>query len=405
MLSSADIKLRVSDPNILQFATAQQEIYLQAIAENLTLNSAATAIQVGGTNLRNSMLRLLNKAAKQGYAPTHDMTHTAPEGMGVSKVSTLRDDEGNVKLQWTQVKPDAEATRAQLKAFVDELIQSVPPAEPVAVREQSDKSGNDDIMAVYPIGDAHLGMYAWGEETGDDFDMDIAEKDLRAAVDALTASTPAANTAIVLPLGDFLHGDNSSNQTARSGHGLDIDTRYAKVLRTGARLMLDIIRAALLRHEKVIVRMVRGNHDPESSLAIALILDAYFAQEPRVTVDLSPSAFWYYQFGKVLLGSTHGDTCKLNDLGAIMAADRPREWGESHTSSRVWFTGHRHNHRVMELTGGVIVEVARTLAPKDSWTAESGYRSGRDLQSVVFHKEHGEVERHTCSIDRARRRA
>ena len=220
------------------------------------------------------------------------------------------------------------------------------------------------------------------------------------AVDQLVQSTPATKTAIVLPLGDFLHGDNSSNTTPRSGHTLDIDTRYAKVLQVGARLMLGVIRKALTHHQEVIVRVVRGNHDPESSTALGLILDAYFAENDRVMVDLSPSPFWYHKYGINLIGSTHGDTSKLNDLAGVMAADVPELWGA--TKHRVWFTGHLHNRTITELTGGVTVEVARTLTPKDAWNHSKGFRPGRDLQSVVFHRDWGEVERHTVGIDRAR---
>ena len=391
--------LQLQDPGLDEYATSpKQTEYRAAIVEHGTYKKTADALGVDPSTIQKSIQRLLTSAGKQGYAPTFDQTRPAPPGQSIKGVSTLYDDDGKVRLQWVKTKADQEDLREQLRLFVEELTESVSPVEKCPFDPLAESS---DTLAVYPIGDAHLGLYAWAEETGEDFDLVIAQRDMYAAVDTLVASTPPADTAIVLPLGDFLHGDNSTNKTTRSGAILDVDTRYVKVLQTGARLMLGIIRTALTRHRKVIVRVVNGNHDPESSFALALIMDAYFSEEPRVEVDLSAAAFWYHRFGKVLIGSTHGDTCKVTDLNAIMAADEPEKWGA--TKHRIWFTGHKHNHQVSELTGGVIVEVARTLAARDAWHAASGYRSGRDLQSVVFHPEWGEVERHTVGIDRARR--
>ena len=397
-MSDSPILEQLKDEGLDEYAFRRvQKEYRKAVVQHGGIQAAATALGVDRKVMSKSLHRLIRSAARQGYAPAQDQTHPVPQGQSIKGVSTLYNSDGEVQAQWVKTKADQEDLREQLREFVSELVDEIPPARPVPSPEVI---ADSDTLALYPIGDPHLGLYAWAEECGEDFDLDIAVRDMDSAVTALVASTPPAHTAIVLPLGDFLHGDNSNNMTPRSGNILDVDTRYSKVLRTGARLMMSVIRQALGRHGKVIVRVVRGNHDPESSMALALIMDAYFAEEPRVEVDISASAFWYYQFGSVLIGSTHGDTAKIPELGAIMAADRPVEWGS--TNHRVWFTGHRHNKQVMELTGGVTVEVARTLTPKDAWHSAKGYRSGRELQSVVFHKTWGEVERHTCSIDRAR---
>ena len=47
---------------------------------------------------------------------------------------------------------------------------------------------------------------------------------------------------------------------------------------------------------------------------------------------------------------------------------------------------------------GLLVEWFRTLAPPDAWAAGEGYRSGRDMCSIVMHKDFGEIERHTCGV-------
>ena len=159
--------------------------------------------------------------------------------------------------------------------------------------------------------------------------------------------------------------------------------------------MIYCVNKMLLRYGKVVVRINRGNHDGHSSYALSLMLSCYFNNEPRVEVDLSPAVHWYRQFGKVLIGSTHGDTTKGPDMLPIMAADKPQEWGL--TKHRYWYVGHVHHKFAKEYPGG-IVEYFRTLAAGDAWHRGQGYRSGRDMCLVVMHKEHGEIERHRCDI-------
>jgi hypothetical protein len=238
-------------------------------------------------------------------------------------------------------------------------------------------------------------MYAWARESGDDFDLEVAERLTLGAVDRLVAAAPPAETAVLLPLGDFFHANDQTNQTPAHKHQLDVDSRYPKVLMVGVKAVRHAILRLLEKHPKVIARFEPGNHDPEAKWALALTIAAYFENEPRVTVDLTPGKFWYYRFGKVLIGSTHGDTAKHAALGGVMAADRPEDWGA--TKHRYWYTGHIHSSTVTELPG-VVCESFRTLAAKDAYAAGHGYRAGRDMRLIVHHREYGEIERHRCDV-------
>ena len=77
-----------------------------------------------------------------------------------------------------------------------------------------------------------------------------------------------------------------------------------------------------------------------------------------------------------------------------MAVDQPKSWGNSMV--RYMYMGHIHHDSVKEIQG-VRVESIRTLAGKDAWHAGKGYRSHRDMRVIVHHKDHGEIERHTCA--------
>jgi len=237
-------------------------------------------------------------------------------------------------------------------------------------------------------------MYAWWQDAGADFDLKLAEKLTCDAVDRLVASAPEGSTGLLLNLGDMFHADNQKNVT-QSGHQLDVDGRWPLVQQVGLRAMIHCIRRMLEKHSTVIVRINKGNHDGHSSYALSLMLSCYFHEDPRVKVDLSPSVCWYYRFGAVNIGSTHGDTIKGKDMGAVMAADKPKEWGA--TTHRYWYVGHVHHKDVKEYPG-VIVEYVRTLAARDAWHQGQGYRAGRDMQLIVHHRKFGEIERHRCDV-------
>jgi hypothetical protein len=238
-------------------------------------------------------------------------------------------------------------------------------------------------------------MYAWAKETGEDFDLELAERLTLEAVDSLVSAAPPAATAILLLLGDVFHADDQSNRTPGHKNQLDVDSRYPKVIQVGIKTFRHAILRALEKHDKVIVREEPGNHDPHAKWALLYTLAAYFENNPRVVVDLSPAKFWYYRFHKVLIGSTHGDTIKPDQLPGLMAADRAEDWGT--TKHRYWYSGHIHNTQVKEYPG-VVWEAFRTLAAKDAWTAGQGYRAGRDMRCIVHHKDHGKIARFRCDI-------
>jgi hypothetical protein len=379
------------DPGLLEYATEHQKKYVEAINRHRGMSAAARALGQSVSTVRDAIYALEKKAAMCGYSPSHGMTHAAPSPYIVKGVSTLYVD-GEQKAQWVKTSLDDSKVQEVLQEFVKNLVSD---AKGLSKIISPPKHSSADLLNVFPLGDPHFGMYAWAAEAGDDFDTEIAEKITFAAVDRLVASAPSADTAIILPLGDLLHADDTRNKTPQSGFTLDVDTRYQKVVQIALRALKRSIYRALEKHKKVIAKILPGNHDPHSSFAIALSLAEYFSNNPRVTVDLSPSLFWFYRFHNVLIGATHGDKAKGNDLLGVMATDRSEDWGQ--TKFRYWYTGHIHNFTGKELPG-VVLESFRTLAPKDAWHAGMGYRAGRDAYCITHHKDFGEIERHRCDV-------
>lgn len=380
------------DPKLKDYATETQKKYLEAVNRCGSVRAAARELDIHMSCLSRSLAGLKRRAAYSGYAPEADMTHPVPAPFVVKGTSTLYDEDGKAKLQWVKTSVSHQQAQQALEEWAEWLMKEAKGLSPLV---PAPKFNADDLLCVYPAGDPHFGMYAWGAEAGDDFDLSIAETQTTLAVDRLVESSPAAKTAIILLLGDVFHANDQSNVTPGHKHQLDVDSRFPKVIMAGIRTFRHVILRALEKHQKVVVRIEPGNHDPQAKWALALSLAAYFDNNKRVEVDVSPSKFWFYRFGKVLLGSTHGDTVKHEGLPGVMASDRAEDWGA--TKFRYWYTGHVHTQAVREFPG-VTCESFRTLAAKDAWTASHGYRAGRDMYSIVHHKDFGEIGRHRCDI-------
>jgi predicted phosphodiesterase len=375
------------------WATAYEREVIEAVlAAAGDVATASFKLGIAPQLLRGRLQEIERRAARQGYSPGADMTKPVPEGFHVKGVSTYYDADGNVRGQWVKSNKDQESRAEVLLAALSRLaepFQGV--AEPVAPTAYVD----EDLLCVIPFGDPHFGMQAWRAETGEDFDLKIAESDLVTAVDHLVALAPPAKQGLVVSLGDLFHSDSKKGETTR-GTRVDVDSRQSKVIGVVIRAMRRCIDRALERFEHVTFVPVCGNHDDYSSLMLGHAIAGFYEREPRVTVDTSPAKFHKFRFGANLIGMTHGDTAKLEQLGEIMACDWPADWAE--TTSRIWLTGHVHHSTVKELRG-CTVETFRTLASSDAWHHASGYRSGRDLRLDILHREFGWVNRHIVGIN------
>jgi hypothetical protein len=237
-------------------------------------------------------------------------------------------------------------------------------------------------------------MYAWAEECGEDFDCEICERDIIEAVDRIVDSMPACGVCRIEELGDLFHSDTEDAMTRRSGNHLDVDGRWGRVVKIALRMLTHCVDRCLEKHGKVELVCVKGNHDDQTAFCLAMMMDEHYRNEPRVWVDTKYTTYHFKEFGQVLLGANHG-MIKPAALHEVMTCDMAEAWGR--TKFRYWHVGHVHHHRLIEI-GGCTVEAFRSLKGKDAHEAERGYRSGRDMCGIVFHKDFGEIERHTCNV-------
>lgn len=333
------------------------------------------------------------KTGIAGQEPAHD---PVPPGHLVTKTATMFRPDGTASVQWVSAEPEKvarwQATCEAVRAFCAEHVRA---ANAVTAPEVAAA----DLLTVYPLGDPHIGMLAWAAEVGESFDLRIASAELSTCMRLLVTGAPASERAIITNLGDFFHAQNDKQVTPQSGHKLDVDGRHGKIARVGLDMLIALVDAALAKHRHVTMRNVPGNHDADVAFWIPEVLRRHYANEPRVTIESSHNPYQFDAFGAVALGWCHGDGAKHEALGEIMATDQPALWAASRF--RYWHTGHIHHLTRKELRG-CVVESHRTLAGRDAWHHHAGYRSGRSLQAITYHREWGEDSRVTVGVERVR---
>lgn len=355
---------------------------MEALRKHGSRRKASAALGIPDTTFR----RRIAAAARLGL--TTEFNSLVPEGFDLKNYTAHYDAAGNLQQVW--LKPTLSAYEEAKIDAIKEALADVPKSTLV----KPPKIVNEDLATFYIVSDHHLGLYAWKKETGADYDVEIGKKVLKETMSALVAQTPQSDTAVVLNLGDFFHSDSNENRTRRSGNVLDVDTRFQLVLKAGVYLLIDVVEMAKAKHKRVLVRNNIGNHDPYGTLALAMALKTYYANDPRVEIDDSPNPLWHWEWGKVLVGSTHGDMIKAVDMPSAMATHAAEAWGR--TTHRYIYLGHVHHRSIGGgEKAGATWETFRTLAAKDAWHHQSGYASERTMTAITLHKEDGEKIRNT----------
>lgn len=375
------------------YCESEQEItLLTAIIDNGNQTAAATALGVSSA----TVLRYLNKIRTRTQIPAKivgEFNTAIKSPFLIKGTSTLYDAQtGEAKISW--VKTDVNKNQ-QLEDMLDAVKDSVANYKPFKA-VKAPKGCDKDKLVILPMGDPHIGMYAWAAESGEDYDIEIAEKNLRKAVAYLIEKAPPAETCIILNLGDFFHSDNSNNTTTR-GTNVDVDGRYAKVLQVGVTLMIDCVNLALAKFNKVIVKNNIGNHDSHTSQVLSICMEHAFKNNKRVEIAEPANPFFIYEFGNCMLFSTHGDKVKPKTCQGMVANYFPELWGR--TEHRYAMFGHFH-HEFKEESNGLLIEIFNTLASSDAWHSASGYRSKRNMKCIVLDREDGEIERYTFGLKR-----
>lgn len=388
--------------DLAKFAKTDNEIkIMKSLVETNNMSETAEALGEFSYNAVNhAVRRIRRRAASRGYSPEHDMNKVCPEGFGIKGTSSLykNPDAGPDEpvMQWVKTSKTQMEMLEVMEQTIEAMCADLTPVDEIPTPQNEFSS---DLLSVIPLGDPHIGMLAWGEECGDNHNLEIGIRDLLGAIDRVVRVTPPSDHCLIINTGDFFHADLMDNKTWRSGHILDVDGRWMKIHDAGVYAIRKCIETALDHHKFVHVINAIGNHDDHSSMMLSICLKNVYENNPRVTIDASPKNIYKYRFGNNLIGVHHGHEIKVPQLPLVMANEWPNDWGD--TEFRTWYTGHVHHDSVKEMSG-CVVETVRTLAARDAYAASKGYYAQRDLKSIVHHVKYGPQERHIIPLKKVR---
>jgi hypothetical protein len=370
--------------------TPNQKEIVKKRVQGATWAEIARDMGVDPTNARRAYKVVLGRAAKQGYSPDHDMTHTLPDGFKLKGTSTMYDAAGMQRMQWVKSMADEQRQTEILVERLEQGSSNFKRFKPT----KAPKSVDTSMLSLITITDFHLGMYAWADETGDDWDCEIARDVFLESVHEMIRACPKSGIGVLNQLGDFLHWDGLLAVTPQSGHILDADTRYGKLVDLAMSVMTEACRMMLANFGEVRVIAAEGNHDMVGSIWLRKHLKHLFADEPRLSVDDTEFPYYAMLHGKTMLGFHHGHKMKMATLPKLFSSE-PRYrsmWGAAdHTYIH---TGHLHHERVVE-DAGAIVEQHPTLSGRDAYAARGGWVSMRGAKAITYDDVTGEVSRFT----------
>lgn len=315
-----------------------------------------------------------------------------------------RSDEPTLKPMWAI---SLELSRRMPEAFqvaddaLFDRIKAIVPAFPKVIHRKP----SSPHMLVAALNDVHFGKLAWARETGEDYDLRIAERLFRDALEDILARSHGYDIEkIVLPVGnDFFHVDGITNQTT-AGTPQDVDGRYHKMIEVGEMALVWAV--DLCRHvAPVEVLHVPGNHDRIASWHACRTLAATFHRCDDVKVDTEPKTRKYNLYGPTLLGFTHGCDERPSSLPSIMANEVPDLWAAS--QYREWIGGHWHQSKQTQFNpvathDGVRYRSTLSMSGRDSWHYRKGYVGGkRAAEAFLYCGKTGDVHSFEVSMRQA----
>lgn len=285
-----------------------------------------------------------------------------------------------------------EKSESELAELLKQRLSEHPKVEVISAEQTS------SALAVISIPDIHVGMLAWKQEVGENYDTKIALSGFHRATKSLLESIKRIGIPIeriVFPIGnDLLHSDTHENTTT-AGTRLDVDSRWQKAFLAVAESLIvgPLSWASEIAPLHIVV--VPGNHDYQRAFYLGEVIRWYFrGKNSDVVVDNSPRLRKYITWQNVLLGFTHGSWVKTKDLPMIMAQEVPEEWGR--TRWREWLLGHYHRKREMawnavEEVSGVRVRILPSLAPADEWHYRNGFIGGQREATATLYGANGPI--------------
>lgn len=271
-------------------------------------------------------------------------------------------------------------------SILDEISRHVPMYPNLQRNEQKD----GHLLVIDPA-DIHIGKLCDAFEVGEVYNNQIAVQRVLEGVQGIIDKASGFQIDKILFIGgnDILHID-TPRRTTTSGTPQDTDGMWYSNFLIAKKLYVEILEK-LIGLADVHFTFNPSNHDYTHGFFLADVIQTWFRDCKNITFDCSIAHRKSFQYGKNLIGTTHGDGAKHQDLPLLMATEFPVEW--SQTKHRYVYTHHVH-HKTSKDYIGVTVESLRSPSGTDSWHHRQGYQhTPKAVEAFIHHPTQGQVAR------------
>lgn len=280
-----------------------------------------------------------------------------------------------------------------IKVIKDECIKQVKKYAPkytgTTIKYDVDTEAH---LLVIDIADLHIGKLATAFETGEDYNSQIAVKRAKDGLQGILNKAKGfyIDKVLFVAGNDILHTDNTK-RTTTAGTPQDTDGMWYDNFLMAKNLYIELLEQ-LMSFAEVEVVYNPSNHDYTHGFFLMQLIEAHFNNSTiRFNVDLKHRKA--FRYGRNLIGTTHGDGAKIENLPLLLATEFPILW--SKTKHRYIYSHHVH-HKTSKDFIGVTFETLRSPSGSDSWHTKNGYVGvPRAVEGYVHHKEFGQIARLT----------
>lgn len=279
-----------------------------------------------------------------------------------------------------------------LEEFKDDILASMMEYVP-SYEKVSYTPNKEAYLLIVDPADVHVGKLASSFETGEEYNNQIAIKRVKEGVAGILHKARGFNIdQILLVAGnDILHID-TPRRTTTSGTPQDTDGMWYDNFMLAKQLYVEVIEM-LMQVAPVHFMYNPSNHDYTNGFFLADVIKTWFNKCENITFDCTLAHRKYYKYGNSLIGTTHGDGAKQQDLPLLMAQEASDNWSTS--KHRYVYTHHVH-HKVAKDYIGVTVESLRSPSSADGWHHRNGYQHNpKAIEGFIHCKNNGQIARLT----------
>jgi hypothetical protein len=284
-----------------------------------------------------------------------------------------------------------EDEKEEAETLAKNLIEELKAFAPKYPKLKRSKSTDGHLLVIDPA-DVHIGKLCSALEVGEDYNTNIAVKRVKEGVQGILDKAKGFNIDKINFIGgnDILHIDTPHRKTT-SGTPQDTDGMWYENFLNAKRVYVDALEM-LLTVADVHFTFNPSNHDYISGFFLADVIKTHFRNCKNITFDCSISHRKYFKYHNNLIGTTHGDGAKMQDLPLLMAGES-KDW--SSVKFRYIYTHHVHHKTSKDFQANVTVESLRSPSGTDSWHNRNGYTSKKAIEGFIHSKENGQVARLT----------